>query len=82
MIIQRNKRLLLTDRLQIVMRLAAESVTNGKDLDFVRRARIKIFQDDMRLRSQSGRTFSGVISVMGDFELFLFGINVALPGNI
>lgn len=73
---------LLTNGLQIVVRLAAESMTNGKDLDFVRRARIKIFQDNVRLRSQRGHTFPGVVSIVGDFELFLFRINVALPGDI
>lgn len=36
----------------------------------------------MRFRSESGGTFSGVVSVVGYLEFFLFRIDIALPGNV
>lgn len=64
------------------MRLTPKAVTDGEDFDLVRRAGIQIFQDDMRFCGQGGRTFAGVISVVGYLELLLLGIHVALPGDV
>lgn len=64
------------------MRLASKSMTDSEDLDLVSCARIKIFQNDVRFRSQSSCALTGVISVMSYFELLLSGIHVALPRNV
>lgn len=74
--------LLLTNGLQVVVRFASKSMTNGKDFNFICCTRVKVFQDNMRFRSQSSCTFTSVISVVGHFEFLLFRIDVTFPGNI
>ena len=72
----------LTDGLEVGVRLATQSVTDGENLDLVASAGVEILESDVRLCGEGRRALASVVPVVRHLELLLTRVHIALPRDV